>query len=210
MLQNLKPRILLAIIIIPIACIVAAIPNQKTQNSSVSAEEITKEILSGAHYISFQKVADYIITKDPSVLLVDVRELNAYNEFHLPESESFPLQSIVADSIKDIFSDPTIEYILYSNGTVKANQAYNMVRLNGIDNVLVMAGGLNAWGTNITNATKPSMSASEDEQLLYSFGKAVSKATNASSEIKDEGQQKSIKKTPPKKRKKKKRVAGGC
>lgn len=203
------PLIILAAFLIPISLIVAAVPQHKAEVQSVHIDSVMNEVLLGQQYYSVHEVAEFIVNKDPSVLLFDVRSVSEYEKFSLPNAFNMPLQSMSVDTIIEAILGSERDIIFFSNGTVNANQAYTIARMKGAENVYVMQGGLNAWGNQIINAQPPSASASEDEIAKYNFSKGAAQATGGS-EIQTNNTTTVKKKPAIKKRKKKKPVAGGC
>lgn len=205
-----KSIVLLGVFIIPLAIILAAVPNSKTMKKQVDQKLVLAEITQGIHYLSAQDAADYIVNKDPSIVFVDVRSQEAYDEFHLPAAFNVPLVSMTDKENLEFFDQPGIMFVLYSNGTVDANQAYTVARMSGFDNLYVLDGGLNAWGDTIVNMKKPAASASGDEIAKYNFSKGAAQATGTGAEQTEQKNEAPSNKPAFKKRVKKKRVAGGC
>ena len=211
-MKNIKPRIWLAIFILPLGLIIAAVPENKTKPFKVSVEDLLQEFNDGEQYITTDQVADMFVNKDPSMLLIDVRPEDEYNEFHLDGAINIPLHDILSKDWRDYLDQDVRTNVFYCNGTVKANEAWMICRQLGYtNNNLVMQGGLNFWATTIMNPQKPTASAPADEFAKYNFRKAANTALGGA-KIDDATTEAPKNSTPPKLniKKKKRRVAGGC
>lgn len=208
--SNIKPRIILAIFILPLAVIIAAVPENKTKKYKLSINELVGEFTKGIQYISTDEIADQIINKDPSIQLIDVRDKNSYDNFHLPNAISIPISDILNDEWIEILDQDVKANIFYSNGTVSANQAWIITRQLGYKNNYVMQGGLNYWAETIMDPKQPAQTTAGDEIAKYDFRKGASQALGggAITPQKQESQSKPKIKIPTKK--KKKRAQGGC
>ena len=79
--------------------------------------------------------------RETGVVLVDVREPDEYESFHVPGAQLVPL-SDVAERIEDIPSDERV-YVICAVGNRSA-KAVDYLNRQGYDTVNV-AGGSNAW-----------------------------------------------------------------
>ncbi len=124
----MKPRLYLALIIIPLAMIMAAIPQNTTHPYKLTPNELLEHVNSGMQYFSPDEIADMIISKDPSLLLIDVRGEDEYEKFHLPGAINIPLSSLLEDQWKEYLHQDIRLNVYYSNSTVNANQAWMLTR----------------------------------------------------------------------------------
>ena len=205
----MKAREILTIATIGLGLIVAAIPQNTTHPYKLSAEELLAETYSRYQYYSTDEIADMIIQKDPSFLLIDVRDPEEYEKFSLPGAVNIPLPSLLSDEWQDYIDQDVRMNIFYSNGSLKANEAWMLTRQLGYENNYVMEGGLNYWAETILNPEEPSSTSPNEEFAKYDFRKGASAAlgggTLASTSTSNSGAKPVIKARP-----KKKRAAGGC
>ncbi len=80
----MKPRILLALFIIPLGLIIAAVPQNKTKPYKLTADQLLGEANTRTQFITPDTVADMIVNKDPSLQLIDVRSQEEFEKFSLP------------------------------------------------------------------------------------------------------------------------------
>lgn len=210
-IKNIKPRILTALFLIPMAAVLALVPENKTDKYKLSVDELIGEITQGTQYFYAEEVADHIIKDDPSTQLIDVRPADKYEEFHLPGAINIPLPDILAEKWQPYLNQDVVNNVFYSNGTVKANQAWLIVTQLGYENNYVLQGGLNHWAEVIMNPDKPAPTAPRDEFAKYDFRQAMGKALGGGTLEKAETKEQAPPPIPDiNKKSKKKRVQGGC
>lgn len=212
MKTTLNPRILLSGIIILLGLIIAAVPENTTRPFMLTAEEILDEVKNGEQFIHPDQVADMIIQKDPSLLLIDVRTPEEYQKYGLPGSFNIPLDNVLADEWYDYVNQDIYLNVFYSNGNTRANEAWMITRQLGYENNYVLLGGLNYWVETILNPTPPASTDPDDEFARYDFRKAASFALGGGGDLSADStsQNTQAKKPTIIKRKKKKKVEGGC
>lgn len=210
---KLKPRILLAVIIIPLGLIIAAVPENTTKRYKLTAEELLTEVSEGRQFISVDQIAQMLIEKDPSLQLVDVRKASEFEKFCLPNAINIPLENLLNPDNEEILNQEIKLNVFYSNSSNSANQAWMITRQLGYKNNYILQGGLNYWAETILNPETPSETSPDEEIAKYNFRMGANKALGG--EIDDVGTGTiTPKSAPPKpviqKTRKKKGVAGGC
>jgi rhodanese-related sulfurtransferase len=205
----MKPRLYLALIVIPLGMILAAVPANTTHPYKLSPVELLEHVNSGMQYFSPDEVAHMIVGKDPSLVLIDVRAETEYEKFHLPGAINIPLSSLLESQWKD-YIDQDLRYnVFYSNSTVNANQAWMLTRQLGYQNNYVLQGGLNFWVETIMNPTAPESTSPNEEFAKYDFRKGAGQALGGGAVVETSGQTApELPKITP--RPTKKRVQGGC
>lgn len=207
----MKPRLYLALIIIPLGMIMAAIPRNTTHPYKLSPEALLEQVNNGVQYFSPDEIANMIINKDPSFLLIDVRGQAEYEKFHLPGAINVPLSELLADQWKEYLNQDTRLNIFYSNSTVNANQAWMLTIQLGYQNNYVLEGGLNYWVETIMNPEPPDATSPNEEIAKYDFRKGAGMALGSGSAVSLSGSEQTAPALPritP--RAKKKRTEGGC
>ncbi len=209
--KQVKPRVLLIFALLPLAIIMAFVPENTTKPFKLTIEELVGEVTEGAQYFYTDQVADYIVQKDPSILLIDVRAKDEYEKYHLPRAINIPLADIISDEWEAYLDQDVITNVFYSNGTVNANQAWLICTQRGFKNNYVLQGGLNYWAETIMSPKKPKQTAPSDEFAKYDFRKAMNTALGGGTLDANSQQVQSAPTMPKiKKRKKRKRAKGGC
>lgn len=208
--KNTSGRIILAIFIVPLAFVMALVPENTSTPYKLSIEQLLAQVNEGAQYIVAESLADMIVQKDPSIQLIDVRSKDEFETYHLPGAVNVPLSSILDEEFREVLDQDTRTNVFYSNGTVHANQAWMICTQRGFKNNYVLQGGLNYWAEAIMNPQEPDATAPSDEFARYDFAKAANSALGG-------GTLESVQQAAPaggipkvEKKAKKKKVSGGC
>ena len=203
-----KGTVFLTIVAVAIAFLVWLLP-ERPEKKELSPQALLLAIKDETRFFSTDEIASMIIGQDPSLQLIDIRDSSEYKKFHLPDAICIPLKKILEAHNLDLISGDEQTHVFYSNGTIRANQAWVLTRRLGYMNTYVMKGGLNHWVETIMVPPEPSSSAPSQAFDQYDFGLAACRyfqggAPQASSDKT---------KKPPKvivKRKKKTAPSGGC
>jgi rhodanese-related sulfurtransferase len=207
----MKPRILLALFIIPLGLIIAAIPQNTTKPYKLTADQLLSEANTRTQFVTPETVADMIVNKDPLLRLIDVRSQEEFEKFSLTGAVNIPLTDLLSDQYTDILDQDIMMNIFYSNGSLNANEAWMITRQLGYTNNYVLEGGLNYWFDAILNPQKPASTSSDEEFAKYDFRKSAGQALGGGGVVQTEQNQaatsaKPVVKSVPKKKK----AAGGC
>jgi rhodanese-related sulfurtransferase len=207
----MKPLQLLAIFIIPMGLIIAAVPQNKTKPYKLTADQLLGEANTRTQYIAPETVADMIIKKDPSFQLIDVRSQDEFEKFSLPGAINIPLADLLSDKFSDVLNQEVKMNILYSNGTITANEAWMVTRQLGYKNNFVLEGGLNYWFESILNPQKPASTSPDEEFAKYDFRLSAGKALGGGMSVQT-NQNETVATAKPaiQAAPKKKKAAGGC
>jgi rhodanese-related sulfurtransferase len=208
----MKPRVLLALFIIPLGLIIAAVPQNKTKPYMLTADQLLEEVNTRTQYITPEAVADMIINKDPSLQLIDVRSQEEFEKFSLQDAINIPLSDLLSDKYNDILNQDVKMNVFYSNGTVQSNEAWMITRQLGYTNNYVLEGGVNYWFDAILNPQKPATVNSDEEFAKYDFRKSAGQALGGGMTVQSNDNQSSSVATRPviKAAPKKKKASGGC
>jgi sulfur-carrier protein adenylyltransferase/sulfurtransferase len=207
----MKPRVILSIAIICMGLIIAAVPPNTTKPYKLTAAQLLEEANARGQFISPQTLADMIVKKDPSLRLIDIRDKDEYDKYHLPDAVNIPLTDLLSDEFTDIIDQEIKMNVFYSNGSLQANEAWLITRQLGYQNNYVLEGGLNYWFEVIMNPQKPSSTSPDEEFARYDFSKSASQALgggNAVIQATDNSQ--AAAKPAITGKPKKKKASGGC
>ena len=84
----------------------------------------------------------YEIQNDPDVYMLDVREQDEYDDYHIPGINLIPM-STLESRLDEIPTDK--EVIVTCRTGNRSSQVTQFLRANGFDNVHNMPGGIVAW-----------------------------------------------------------------
>ncbi len=140
----------------------------------VPPDKLLWDIIQPTRYVSTDNVAKWIIEKDPSIELIDVRGADEYKAFSLPNAINVPLDSLITTSGSEYFGIPGVRVVLFANDDILSDQAWVLLRRLGFKDNYVMKGGLNRWIETIIKPQKPPESDPKTAFELYEFRKGAS------------------------------------
>ncbi len=170
--MNLRNIIFIGLVLLGV--VIAMVPENTTKPYKLTAEQMLIEVQGAAEMVIADDVAHWLISKDPSLQLIDVRTPDEYQKFHLEGSLNIPLSTILSSENRDYVDQGIKMNVLYSNGTIGSHQAWMILRQLGFENNYVLQGGLNYWFDTIMNPQAPSVTSADEEFAKYDFRKAAS------------------------------------
>lgn len=188
-------------ILLVIGFILAFSPLNRTSITDESAKRIAKQITTKEDHISAEELGQLIIDGDPDFTLIDLRNNEEYNNYHIKQAINLPLESLFeSDVLHNLDKDKLL--ILYSNGGTHAAQAWVLLQQEGFTNSVVLLGGINYWVDVYTNPTPPEGYYADSELFRYQFLASAGPALLGTQQV----QQTKVKNTAPVKIKPKKRI----
>lgn len=103
--------------------------------------------------VSVEELAEWLIEGRADFVLIDVRSPEEFEQGQIGDARNIPLVELVAEETLDTLPGDR-KLVLYSNGAENSAKAGVMLRLAGLD-ALVLAGGYNAWQQRILNPDIP-------------------------------------------------------
>ena len=179
------------------------------ENQKVNPEELLRNAINPERYVSTDELADRIISKDPSLVLIDVRDGEDFKKYSIPGAKSIPLRKILDKDSDTYLNQDRFDVVLLSNDNFYADQAWILCNRLGYKNLHVLQGGINKWFNTIINPPEPTEGMPTTAFEQYSFRKAASMFFGVAYPKKIIEQPKP-KKVVPVKKKKKMPIEGGC
>lgn len=143
------------------------------KNQKLTPDTQLAAFISSERYISADELADKLINKDPSIVLIDLRNETEYKKYHIPTSIHIPFDSLLNNQYQTILNQDKVNLVFYSNDHLIADQAWFLCHSLGYQNLIVLKDGLNGFYNTILNPSLPSEIASMEEKELYDFRKAA-------------------------------------
>jgi len=159
-------------------------------------------------YMTTDELARRLMSDDPTLTLVDLRNSTEFNKYSLGGAVNIPLTDLLDKKYEDIINQDVQTVVFYSNSSDLSAKAWMITKRLGYSNNYILRGGLNHWVETILRPREPKETASREEFEHYSFRRAASayfgggSATGESTTAKP--------KAAPIKRKKKEAAGGGC
>ena len=165
-------NLILFILLLIISTIVFVFPvifkgDQPTPKTQLAA------FISSERYISADELADKLVNKDPSIVLIDLRTDAEFKQYHIPTAINIPFDSLLNDENQAVLNQEKVAVILYSNDHLIADQAWFLRHSLGYKNLIVLKNGLNGFYNTILNPALPTEIMSQQEKELYDFRKAA-------------------------------------
>jgi len=207
----MKPRLWLAIFIVPLGLIIAAVPQNTIRPYKLTTAQLLEEVSTRTQFISPETLADMIVKKDPMLQLIDVRSQDEFEKFSLPGAINIPVADLLSEKYLEIINQDVKMNVFYSNSTLTANEAWMLTRQLGYSNNYVLEGGLNYWFDAILNPQKPTSTSADEEFAKYDFRMGASQALGGGAVIaKPAAGNAPVAKPAIKALPKKKKASGGC
>jgi len=147
---------------------------EREHPDEASPRELLSDLRNPSRFISTDQVAKMIIDQDPTLLLVDVRDMYDYLDYSLPGAHGIPLEEILMYNWIDSLAYDQSKIVLFSNGDILADKAWILLKREGHKNIHVMKGGLNCWFETIIQPNPPAETADDEEIDRYQFRKGAS------------------------------------
>jgi rhodanese-related sulfurtransferase len=163
-----KNYIIPIIVLIGLSLALLLLPDKKIYKE-MAPEELLIQVNSPSRFLSPDIVADRIIKKDPAMMLVDVRSKEEFLSYSLPGSLNIPLSNLADSTNLEILGQEGIDWILFSNDNILADQAWILGKRLGLENLFVMQGGINQWFENFFMTPIPAETQSKSDLELYQF-----------------------------------------
>lgn len=172
-------------------------------------DQLFLDLIESTRYFSVEEVAQKIISKDPSIQLIDVRDSASYNKFTLSGAFNIPLNELLNSENRDYLDQEVYKTIFFSNGSSDADIAWMICNRMGYKNTFVMLGGLNTWVAHILEPKDHNVVWDKVDDQMYQYRKGASIYFGGET-IDEEDAGDKIKSKKPLIKRKKKEVEGGC
>jgi len=159
---------ILAIILIVASFGLLILP-EKDGTRETSPSKMLIQLNDRARFLSTDQVTERIIEADPTLQLIDLRPESEFRIFALPGAINIPLDSLLSPQNLNILAQRAKDKVLYSNGSIESDLAWQICTIFGHPRVFIMEGGLNQWYLTVIKGMEPSATASSKELNLHSF-----------------------------------------
>lgn len=164
---------ILAVVFVLLAGGLVLLPKYE-KHEGISPEELLSDAVSPERYITTDELANRIISKDPSILLVDVRDEESYNKYTIPGAVNIPLDKLFDEDSDPYINQTSYDIVFFSNNNFYADQAWILCKRKNYKNLNVLKGGVNEWYSTIINPEEPAENMPATAYDLYSARKAAS------------------------------------
>ena len=131
-------------------------------------------------------MANAILNKDKSIVLVDVRSQFEFAKGHLPEAKNIYKVNLMDDANMDFFKTlkgNNKKAILYGSSASEANVPFMILKQMGIENISYLAVGYDDLKTGNWTEIAANPTKFNDETAVVDFAKFISDANKSSSKV---------------------------
>ena len=131
------------------------------QTITLNAKELLASVQRQDDHVTPAELAAWIIEGRTDYRLVDIRDPNAFAEYHIPTAENVPLATLLDGAL-----GRTDEIVLYGDGGIHAALAWTALKGRGYTQVYTLLEGLDAWREEVLFPVMP-QNPSPEEQARF-------------------------------------------
>ena len=143
--------------------------------TGLSPDNLLLKSVNSERFISADEMAEVMLGQDPSYLLVDLRDADQYKNFTLPGALNIPAEQVLDDTNLPLFQTDVYNVVLFSNGTILADQVWSILQRADAKSVKILDGGINRFYELYLNPPKPKETDPSEAFDNYRFRRAVGK-----------------------------------
>jgi rhodanese-related sulfurtransferase len=140
-------------ILVLLAGVIIFLPDARQSSGELNVPGMLEAMNESGQYLSVDQVARMVVYEDTSILLVDVRDPDAYRAVHIPGAVNIPVSDILNPDWSGYLDDPEINPVFYSNGNTLAGEAWMLCTQQGYTGSMIMMGGMNEWYRDVMAST---------------------------------------------------------
>lgn len=167
-----KRYIILSVLLVLTGIGLLFIPD-KVKDKELDPNQLLSAIDDPSRFLSPDFMADRIIKKDPSYLIIDVRVASQFKVYSLPGAVNVPIDSLLSAQSLSLLKQEGMNKVFCSNDDVLSDQAWQICKRMNISDIFVVKGGINEWFNTIMKDNPPSATEDSKAHDLYLFRKAA-------------------------------------
>jgi rhodanese-related sulfurtransferase len=136
---------------------------------TVNAKELLTGVARQEDHVTPTGLASWIIEGRTDYRLVDVRDEEAFAEYHIPTAENVLLATVTDGTL-----GRTDKIVLYGDGGIHAAQAWMVLKGRGFTRAYTLLGGLDAWRDEVLFPVMP-QSPTPEQQVRFERAAQVAK-----------------------------------
>lgn len=134
----------------------------------INAKEISLEIRNEKNIVQPVELADWIIKGKVDFIVLDVRNENKFNEYHIPGAMNVSSESVLEAGLMK-----NDKILIYGDDDILTAEAWFLLKSAGYKNVYILKGGMKGWQESVLYPTLKA-DASEEEKTEFEKMKQVS------------------------------------
>ena len=154
-------------ILVALAGFIILLPDSRQSSGELNVNGMLGAMNEPGQFLSADQVARMVVYEDTSILLVDVRDPDAYRAVHIPGAVNIPVSDILNPDWSGYLNDPAVKPVFYSNGNTMASEAWMLCTQKGYSGSMVMMGGMNEWYREVMESTFKGKRISASENAIF-------------------------------------------
>ena len=146
-------RFQVSVILVALAGFIILLPDNRQSSGELNVNGMLEAMNEPGQFLSVDQVARMVVYEDTNILLVDVRNPDAYRAVHIPGAINIPVPDILNPDWSGYFNDPAVKPVFYSNGNTMAIEAWMLCTQKGYTGSMIMMGGMNEWYREVMEST---------------------------------------------------------
>ncbi|MEE4176736.1 MAG: YeeE/YedE thiosulfate transporter family protein [Bacteroides sp.] len=136
--------VLPAFLLFLLAVIYLVLPSERHSTiRELSPSQLLAEMHDPELFVTPQEVSFRIMTQDKSMILIDVREPEDFQQYALPGAVNIPLNSLFERTWRKFFKENESQLVFYGFGNSAAELAWSAAKRAGTEHIYILQGGLN-------------------------------------------------------------------
>ena len=156
----------LSAILVLLGIILAFLPLSGKYSLREKPDKLLSEVLDEKTCFTADQVAQFVVTEDSTVQLIDLRSAEEFKRFSIPGAINIPYNELMALDLES-YLNRDVRSIFYSNGDYQSGYALIIARGLGYKNCFVMKGGLNEWYNLVMNSRFSGETITARENALF-------------------------------------------
>ena len=146
-------RFQVSAILVALAGLIVLLPPGRQSSGELNVHRMLEAMNEPGQFLSVDQVARMVVYEDTSILLVDVRDPDAYRAIHIPSAINIPVSDILNPDWSGYLNDTAVKPVFYSNGNTMASEAWMLCTQKGYTGSMIMIGGMNEWYRDVMEST---------------------------------------------------------
>ncbi|MFC2131741.1 rhodanese-like domain-containing protein [Bacteroidota bacterium] len=117
---------------------------QTNSKVAIDTEDLAIQIENKDNRITVADLSDWIIKEKLDFRLIDIRDVEKYNEYHIPLAENMAVTDFNTEEMPR-----NSKYLLISDSDVISGQAWFLLKARGYKGVYIVCGGMDEWKNTI-------------------------------------------------------------
>jgi rhodanese-related sulfurtransferase len=138
-------RFQVSAILVLLSSLIILLPDARQSSGELNVPRMMEVMNESGQFLTVDQIARMVVYEDTSILLVDVRDPDAYRAVHIPGAVNIPVSDILNPDWAGYLNDPVVRPVFYSNGNTLAGEAWMLCTQKGYTGSLIMKGGMNEW-----------------------------------------------------------------